>query len=79
MVASLVTQRDAGVYIVALPPREAKQPHWQTAMKHLIFAAEQGGIVLLARIAMMRALHAGDAEPARAARQKSAKKYRVVR
>ena len=52
----LVTLRDAGVYIVALPPREAKLPDWQTAMQLLISAAERGGIVLMARIAIMRAL-----------------------
>ena len=72
---ALRTLRDAGTYIVALPPREAKQPRWQTAMKHLILAAEQGGIVLLARIAMMCALHAGGAGPA--PRKKPAKKHRL--
>jgi len=59
---SLLTLRDAGVYIVALPPREAKQPNWQTAMQLLISAAERGGIVMLARIAMVRALSHGKEE-----------------
>jgi hypothetical protein len=49
--------RDAGVYILALPPAEAEREHWQTAMEVLISAAEKGGIVMMARIAMLRALN----------------------
>jgi hypothetical protein len=34
------TLRDAGVYILALPPAEAEREHWQIAMECLISAAE---------------------------------------
>jgi hypothetical protein len=71
--------RDAGVYILALPPAEAEREHWQVAMEVLIFAAEKGGIVMMARIAMLRALNHGDPDPAPAPRRKRAKRYRIVR
>jgi hypothetical protein len=47
-------------------------------MEFLISAAEKGGIVM-ARIAMLRALNHGDPDPAPALRRKRAKAYRVVR
>jgi len=71
--------REAGDYIIALPEREHGLPHWQTAMRCLIDAAERGGIVMLAEIAMRRALAYGRPRPAPAPRKKPAKKYRVVR
>jgi hypothetical protein len=74
----LRTLRDAGVYILTLPPAEAEREHWQIAMEFLISAAEKGGIVM-ARIAMLRALNHGDPDPAPALRRKRAKAYRVVR
>jgi hypothetical protein len=75
----LRTLRDAGVYILALPPAEAEREHWQVAMEVLISAAEKGGIVMMARIAMLRALNHGDSDPAPAPRRKRAKRYRIVR
>jgi|HubBroStandDraft_3_1064219.scaffolds.fasta_scaffold537256_1 hypothetical protein len=36
----LRTLRDAGVYILALPPAVAEREHWQAAMESLISAAE---------------------------------------
>lgn len=48
----ITTLRQAGEYITPLLAREHNQPHWQTAMQHLISAAEHGGIVMLAEIAM---------------------------
>ena len=51
--------RDAGVYVLALPPAEAEREHWQVAMEFLISAGENGGIVMMARIAMLRALNHG--------------------
>ena len=75
----LRTLRDAGVYILALPPAEAEREHWQTAMEVLISAAEKGGIVMMARIAMLRALNHGSPDPAPAPRRKRAKRYRIVR
>ena len=75
----LRTLRDAGVYILALPPAEAEREHWQIAMEFLISAAEKGGIVMMAHIAMLRALNHGDPDPAPAPRRKRAKRYRIVR
>ena len=75
----LRTLRDAGVYILALPPAEAEREHWQVAMEVLIFAAEKGGIVMMARIAMLRALDHGDPDPAPAPHRKRAMRYRIVR
>ena len=75
----LRTLRDAGVYILALPPAEAEREHWQIAMEFLISAAEKGGIVMMARIAMLRALNRGAPDPAPAPRRKRAKRYRIVR
>jgi hypothetical protein len=74
----LRTLRDAGVYILALPPAEAEREHWQIAMEFLISAAEKGGIVMMARIAMLRALNRGAPDPAPAPRRKRAKRYRIV-
>jgi hypothetical protein len=59
----LRTLRDAGVYILALPPAEAEREHLQVAMECLISAAEKGGIVMMARIAMLRALNHGEPDP----------------
>jgi hypothetical protein len=39
--------RDAGVYILALPPAEAEREHWQIAMEFPVSAAEKGGIIAL--------------------------------
>ncbi len=48
-------------------------------MECLISAAEKGGIVMMARIAMLRALNHGDPDPTPAPRRKRAKRYRIVR
>ena len=68
-----------GVYILALPPAEAEREYWQIAMEWLISAAEKGGIVMMAHIAMLRALNHGDPDPAPAPRRKGAKRDRIVR
>jgi hypothetical protein len=75
----LRTLRDAGVYILALSPAEAEREHWQIAMEFLISAAEKGGIIMMARIAMLRALNAGKPDPEITQRRKRAKRYRIVR
>src|SRR5260370_8502876 len=49
--------RDAGVYILALPPPQVEREHWQAAMEALILVAERGGPKMLARIGVLRALH----------------------
>jgi hypothetical protein len=71
--------RDAGVYILALPPAEAEREHWQVAMECLISAAEKGGIVMMAHIAMLTALNAGKPDPQITPPRKRARRYRIVR
>ena len=75
----ITTLREAGEYVARLPKREHEQPHWQIAIDHLMSAAERGGIVMLADIAMRRALNHGGERPPPAPRKKAAKKYRIVR
>ena len=54
----LVTLEDAGTYITKLPKAEHEAPEWQAAMEALILVATKGGPTMLARIGIMRALHA---------------------
>lgn len=49
--------RDAADYIASLPKCEAEDSHWQLAIETLISAADHGGIVMLARIAVLKALN----------------------
>jgi hypothetical protein len=44
-----------------------------------MMAAQRGGILMLAEIAMRQALAHGQPEPVPAHRKKAAKKYKVVR
>jgi hypothetical protein len=53
----LVTLRDAGRYIAALPRAEQQSPEWQGATEALIMAAEDRGPLMHAHIGMMRALN----------------------
>lgn len=55
----LVSLRDAGEFIGALPRRTQARAEWQAAAEALLVVAERGGPTMLARIAMMRALNAG--------------------
>jgi hypothetical protein len=64
---------------LAQPLAEAESAHWQIAMEFPISAAEKGGIVMMAHIAMLRALNHGDPDPAPAPRRKRTKRYRIVR
>jgi hypothetical protein len=73
------TLREAGEYIAGLPKREHDQEHWQTAMRVLLEAAEQGGIVMMADIAMRQALAHGKPRPLAAVRKKAVKKYTIVK
>ncbi|MCP3459595.1 hypothetical protein [Bradyrhizobium sp. CCGUVB23] len=59
----LVTLRDAGKYIAALPKKVHAAPEWQAAMEALILVAEQGGPTMFARIWIMRALNHGKSDP----------------
>lgn len=75
----LVTLRDAGEYIAGLPIAEQHRQHWRTATETLLMAAERGGIVMLANIAMRQALAHGKPEPTPEPRRKRAKSYRIIR
>jgi hypothetical protein len=71
----LRTLRDAGHYVAGLPKAKQDRPEWRLAAAMLMQAADEGGIVMFAEIAMRRALNAdGEPEP----RRKRAKTYRVV-
>jgi hypothetical protein len=59
-------------------PSVAELEHWKTAIACLIAAAEERGIVMMARIAMVQALHSGKSRAAPESRKKAAKKYRIV-
>jgi hypothetical protein len=51
-----VTLRDAGAYITDLPLKVHSAPAWETAMHILIQAADHGGPIAFAHLAMMQAL-----------------------
>lgn len=77
----LVTLRDAGAYITALPLRVHSAPAWETAMHVLIQAADHGGPVQFAQLAMLRALHPAG-EPVYHSRKKDPvwrSRHRLVR
>jgi hypothetical protein len=75
----LLTLRDAGEFIARLPKTKHVRPEWRLAAAMLMQAAEDGAPVMLAEIAMRRALNAdGEPEPP-TPRRKRAKKYRIVR
>ena len=76
---ALTTLRDAGEYIAGLPSSEQHRQHWRTAVETLLMAAERGGIVMLASIAMRQALAHGTPEPTPEPRTKAAKKYRIIK
>jgi hypothetical protein len=59
----LRTLRDAGHYVTALSKADQGKPHWQTAAHELTMAAERGGILMLAEIAMRQALTHGQPKP----------------
>ena len=48
-------------------------------MEFLISAAEHGGIVMMARIAMLRALNTGKPDPEITPPRKRAKRHSIVR
>jgi hypothetical protein len=54
---ALVTLRDAGRYIAALPEQIHDKAAWQTAMHVLMKAADDLGPIEFARLGMMQALY----------------------
>jgi hypothetical protein len=75
---TLRTLRDAADYIVTLSEWTSRQQHWQTAVRELMMAAERDGIMMLAEIAMKRAIHHGR-EPEKPERPKRTKAHMIVR
>jgi hypothetical protein len=75
----LRTLRDAGHYVTALSKADQTKAHWQTAAHELMMAAERGGILMLAEIAMRQALAHGRPKPAPTPLKKAVKKYKLVR
>ena len=59
----LRTLRDAGEYMQALPRAKLKQPEWEIAAKMLLAAVEGSGPLMLAEIAMRKAVNAGKPAP----------------
>jgi len=75
----LITLRDAAEYITELPKVEHDADQWQAAMQALLLVAEHDGPTMMARIAMMKALHRIGPKSTPAARRKHAKAYRIIR
>jgi hypothetical protein len=78
---ALVTLRDAGRYITALPKQTHDEPAWQTAMHVLIQAADNFGPIEFARLGIMQALYP-KGEPVYNSRSKDTKwrnNYKLVR
>lgn len=53
----LVTLRDAGEYIAALPKKEHDAQELRAAMEAVLLVVERGGPTMLARIGVLRALN----------------------
>ncbi len=70
---TLATLRDAAQYITKLPKAEHDAAEWQVAMEVLLLVAERDGPEIMARIAMMKALHRIGPKSTPAARRKRAK------
>ena len=77
--SSLLTLRDAGAYVAALPKAKQSLPHWQLAAELLLLVATHGGDPMLPRIAMMRALNHGKPDPLVSPRPKRTRAYRIIR
>jgi hypothetical protein len=74
----LRTLLDAGHYVAALPKATQNLPAWQLAAQMLLSAAERGGIVMLAEIAVRRALHGKPKGPPPEPRRRSARAYKLI-
>ena len=70
--------RTLGHYVTALSKADQAKAQWQTAAHELMMAAERGGMLMLAEIAMRQALARGRPKPTPAPRKKTAKKYKLV-
>lgn len=77
--AALVTVRDAGNYIAGLSKGEQDKAHWRKAIEVLLLFGQGNGDPMMARIAMMQALHHGQPAPATEPRRKRARVYKIIR
>jgi hypothetical protein len=62
----------------ACPKAEQHAERWQTATELLILIAEHGGDPMMARIAMMKALHHREPQAATTPRRKRVKAYQII-
>lgn len=76
---NLTTLRDAARYILWLPKAKREQPHWQLAAQLLLSAAEQGGILMMADIAMRQALAHGRPKTPAEPRRRRVKQFTIIR
>jgi hypothetical protein len=60
---TLLTLRDAGEYIQALPRAKSQRPEWQAAAEMLLAAVEGSGPLMFAEIAIRKAVNAGKPAP----------------
>ena len=72
------TLRDAADHVMALPKAESALPHWQLAVECLMAAAEKRGIVMMARIAVVKALTHGEPVEPPAPRRSSFRLSKLV-
>ena len=75
----LFTLHDAGKFIEALPKVEHDAPRWRTTVELLLFSAEKRAPTMMARIAVMRALHHREPQTEFPARRRCAKAFRIIR
>jgi hypothetical protein len=75
----LRTLRDAGNYVAAFPKAKHDRPEWRLPAAMLMQTAEDGAPVMLAEIAMRRALYGKPKGPPPEPGRAAAKKYRIVR
>jgi hypothetical protein len=59
----LLTIRDAAIYITSLPKAERGAEHWRPAAVLLKLIGENGGCVVLARLAVQYGLRKGVQDP----------------
>lgn len=65
--------------MVASMDRSAPLAPWQTAAELLLLIAEQGGDLMIARIAMMKALHRRAPEALQKPRRNRVRSFKIIR
>jgi hypothetical protein len=77
-VPGMRTLRDAADHIQKLPKAEQELPHWQFAVEMLIKASEHDAWIMLARMAMLKAMNHGKPGKPRELRRKRAKVFQII-